>query len=314
MGVVNEFSKNIKNYINKDETRDYQNILNSINNIGNIIFDELEQKNRIIRKNEKYKEYKVIIQLNKLGFYSISKENKKDTKLLKIIKIKQNEIKKLDNNIKKLKNIESKFIMKIEDYFLSDFDDNHYACLLMNNCPLDNLDYIFKESKDEFKIIQIYRIFIQIIIGLYYLKSNKINLNNINLSNIYINDKKYIYIDGAGMLLSHNKDSDSSNNDQDINFKKILGTKKKEMFYIGCIFYELLFSKKVNEENIKQIVKEKNYKKITKYEHINQILEKLLCPQKERYLFSEFFSSDTYFDILKKILLYEIQEGNLNCK
>ena len=311
MGVVNEFGKKMKNYINNNET---QNILNSINNIENIIFDEYENKNRIIRKNEKYKEYKVIMQLNTLGFYSISDKNKQDTKLLKIIKIKQNEIEEFDINIKKLQNIESKFIMKIEDYFLSEIDGNHYACLLMNNLDFDNLDYKFKESKDELKLIQIYKIFIQIIIGLYYLKSNKINLNNINISNIYINDKKYIYIDGAGMILSHNKDSDSYNNDQDINFKKILGNKKKEMFYIGCIFYELLFSKKVNEKNIEQIVKEKNYKKITKYEYINQILEKLLCPQKERYLFWEFFSSDTYFDILKKVLLYEIQEGNLNCK
>ena len=43
-------------------------------------------------------------------------------------------------------------------------------------------------------------------------------------------------------------------------------------------------------------------------------MEKLLCVQKERYSFSKLFSSDDYLDIIKNILLYEIREGNINCK
>lgn len=183
-----------------------------------------------------------------------SKPNENTLYIMKRIKVKsEGEKAKFINDVKKLREINSKYIIKINHYFIEHINEEEILCLI--------LDY-FEENNSLAKIVynscfltsqNIWRIFIKLLIEIKLLHQNNIIIENLVPQNIFIDKKKNIQIGGLGNLL------DLSKEETDFSFYRspeILNgekcDKKGDMWSLGCILYEMAFKKRAfdNNENI----------------------------------------------------------------
>ena len=214
----------------------------------------------------------IFIVLNKL------KPDENILYIMKSIIVKSEEEKnELLNEIKKLKELNSKYLIKIHDYFAEKREKEEIINIIFEDFQehktLEELIYssYFLTSQN------IWRIFIKLLIGIISFHNHHIIINNLNPQNIFIDKKNNIKFGGIGNILDfsrENKDCSLYKNPEFFFEKKT--DSKCVMWSLGCILYEMFFKKKMfdNSNNIISI----NYD-LPKgsEEDIKKIIEKLIC-------------------------------------
>ena len=245
-----------------------------------------------------------------------SKPNDNTLYLMKRIKVKTEEEKiKLFNDVEKIKNINSKYLIKIYDYFIERINDEEIICLILDyleeNNSLEKIIYntCFLTSQN------IWRIFIKLIIEIKLIHQNNIQIEKLIPQNIFIDKKKDIKIGGLANIVDLSKD------DTDFSFYQspeiLKGQKsdtKNDMWSLGCILYEMAFKKKIfdNNKNIIDI----NYEiPENAEEDIKNIIAKLICKhdnriEAEKIIFDPIFKKK----IIEINLFYEIIKNNMEGK
>ena len=171
--------------------------------------------------------------------------------IMKRVKVETEEEKtKLLNELKKIKEINSKYIIKIYDYLIEHINEDEVLCLILDYFEVNNsLEKIIYNSN--FLTSQnIWRIFIKLLIEIKLIHQNNILFENLNPNNIFIDKKKNIKIGGIGNIL------DLSEEKTDFSFYKspeILNgekyDKKNDIWSLGCILYEMAFRKRTFDNN-----------------------------------------------------------------
>lgn len=245
-----------------------------------------------------------------------SKPNDNTLYLMKRIKVKTEEEKiKLFNDVEKIKNINSKYLIKIYDYFIERINDEEIICLILDyleeNNSLEKIIYntCFLTSQN------IWRIFIKLIIEIKLIHQNNIQIEKLIPQNIFIDKKKDIKIGGLANIVDLSKD------DTDFSFYQspeiLNGQKsdtKNDMWSLGCILYEMAFKKKIfdNNKNIIDI----NYEiPENAEEDIKNIIAKLICKhdnriEAEKIIFDPIFKKK----IIEINLFSEIIQNNIEGK
>ena len=125
-----------------------------------------------------YKVTKVSSPLNELVLKQISLKN-----------LKKSEIKKIENEAILLKELNSKYIVKYIDSFI----ENNYLNIIMEFCNQGDLDTLLKSKKQKQRLINenwVWKLFIQISIGLLYLHNKNILHRDLKSPNIFLTGKE----------------------------------------------------------------------------------------------------------------------------
>jgi NIMA (never in mitosis gene a)-related kinase len=233
-----------------------------------------------------------------------SNENDNDNILyiMKRIKVKSKEEKEMIlNEVKKLKELNSKYILKIHDFFVQNDEKNELICLILDYSEEHKSLYELIYNSYFLTLQNIWRIFIKLLIGINSIHKAKILIINLNPQNIIIDKEKNIKITGFGNILDLAKeehDNNLYNSPEVINEKKF--DNKSDMWSLGCILYEMVCKRKIFE-NVNDIINI-NYKIPEKiYPNITTVIEKLICKR------DNIFEADKmiYTPIIKKKILEE---------
>ena len=217
-------------------------------------------------------------------------------------KLKNEIIQKMDI----LKNINSKYINKIYDYFFVNEEGKYFAFILMDYCEKGNLNQIIYET-NYLNQRTIWRIFIQIIQGLQLLYSNDIILKSLTPLNILLDKNNNAKIGRFDIIYDFSDEYLFQENEDLLSYvsPEILNglpyTNKCIVWSLGCILYELVFKNKAfnyyeNNINIE----------IERFEipdncgiNFRIFLSKLLCEEQNRLTINEII----YNGILKNQLI-----------
>ena len=241
----------------------------------------------------------------------INKNGENNLYILNKIEMKSNEEKKkLTEEIEKIKLIDSKYVIKIYDYFIEHEEEKELCCILIENCIKDNLEKLI-EQFNYLNSRNIWKFFIQIILGLKSLHLNNINLKNLTPKNIFIDKEKNIKIGGFDNFLDFNN--------EDLLLKSYLSPEilkneqynnKSNIWSLGCILYELVLKKKPFE-NI-------HFDKIDYYlpdnceDDLKKILSKLLCEEKNRLTIKEILIDPIFKQKIFEVNIFsEIVKDNI---
>ena len=195
----------------------------------------------------------VICDLNKTGekkYYSLKKLEINDKNKFQSI-----------NLVRKIKSMNRKYIIKINDFFIEKEDTKEYLCLLTDYYEKGNLEELINK-KESISLRFIWKIFIQLVFGLNSLHSNNIIAQNLTPQNIYIDNENNALISGLYLDSGNIKDKEYSlllyNSPEIINGKGY--NQKSDVWSLGCILYELITGKKPFYliENILKIKYDKN--------------------------------------------------------
>ena len=273
---------------------------------------------------EKYREYSVIKQLykTKKGELFLVSKNVKNDKLylLNKIEIKTLETKKfIENEIKSLKQVDSKFIMPIVVEYFSftkkeikpNIKEKEFFCIIIDYYENNLFKLIYESNFLNSK--NIWKFFIQIIIALNSLKLNNLLPNNLFPENIYIDKDNNIKLGGIGLYLDLMRNNESEidilsyNSPEVIKGEKI--DEKNILWSAGCILYELTFKKRAfidkNYKTLENNILQLNYDLPFECEKdISLIIQKLLCEKKKRVSLDELIFDDIFKRKLIEINLF----------
>ena len=278
---------------------------------------------------EIYGEYKIINQIyfTKSGeLLLVSNNNEcKDDKLylLNKIEIINNEHKsKIEKEIDIIKQIDSKYVVKIIKHFAIIKEKKEYFCIILNyyKSNLKNLIYNtnFLNNKNNWKF------FVQIIFGLNSLNLKGILPNYLFPESIYIDEENNIKIGGIGISLDL-----ANKNIQEIDLLSytspeiIKGEKNDEksiIWSIGCTLYELVFKKIVFEnksyKELEQAILQINYNlSYDKEKEFGLLIQKLICEKEKRATIKEVIFDETFKNKIIEINLFtEIVNPNIQGK
>ena len=194
------------------------------------------------------------------------------------------------SEIKKLNTINSKYILNIEKYSIEKDEkgEKEIGSFLINYYK-NNLEKIIYEL-NFLNSRNIWKIFIQIILGLQSLYLNNIFVKYFIPKNIFLDNENNIKIAGTNDFL------DFTENDEEIFLyfpenEEI--NEKSNIFSLGCILYELVLKKKPSKKAIFDLNSEncENDFKI--------ILSKLLCEKEKRLTLNEILLEP----VIKKIII-----------
>ena len=116
----------------------------------------------------------------------LNKSGQKKQYFLKKLMIERKEEKEiLIEEIEKIKTLKCKYVVNICDYFIEEKEQKEYLCILMEYFENDNLEELIKKEKF-LNSRNIWRIFIQLIIGLNSIHSKDIIIKDLN-------PKKYFF-------------------------------------------------------------------------------------------------------------------------
>ena len=227
----------------------------------------------------------------------------------------------IENKINTLKKVESKYVIKIYDFFFNNENGKDYGYIIMEYCEKGNLYKIIYDS-NFLNERTIWRIFIQLTQALKSLYANKIILNHLNPKNIFIDKNNNIKIGGFDIifeftdyyLLQENEDLSSYMAPEILNN---LGNNKKSVVWsLGCILFELLFRKRAFEyEENKYILRNKFEFPDNCEEDIKIILPKLLCKKSNRLsLYEIMFEGIFKRKIIEINIFDEILKDRIQCK
>ena len=249
--------------------------------------------------------------------YDLDKSGTKKNYLLKKIEVKsQKEKDIISEQIKQINLIDSKFIIKIYDSFTENQNQKEFCCILMDYYKYGNLESIINQKYSlNYRII--WRMFIQIALGIKAFHKNNIIIKNLCPRNIFIDNERNIRIGGYGLILDFTNEeylnslslytSPELLNGQDY-------TKKSDIWSLGCILYELSFNKRPFQF-LDDILKYKYEIDDNCESDLKYFLQKLLCQEKKRFLINELLNDMKLKKKLLEVNLFdEIVEKNLKGK
>jgi len=249
---------------------------------------------------------------------------------------------KILENLEKLKNVDYKYIIKLHDYFIEHIDDKEIICIIIDYYDnSNNLERIIYNT-NILNSRNIWRIFIQLILGLKSLDSNNIIIKDLYPQNIYLDSVNNIIIGGLGLILqlTYKGIEDNKNKHENIDDKEsiILGKNEinKSSYYIspeilkgekydnksyiwslGCILYEIQYKKKLFEgKDFKENILSINYNlpEEEKDDYL-KILPKLLCEKERRLAINELiFNSIFKKKVIEVNIFTEIVKNDLKSK
>jgi hypothetical protein len=235
MNMNNQMKK--KNMNNQMGMRDVNNLIGiDDKNLGNQMkTDDDLHKIQNILKNHGFEIIKYIEKTKNGNLFLISdilNKNKKNMYFLHKIEFKsKEEKKKIEKEIDIVKKINSKYLMKIiEHFFFSEKEKDNVLIIL--NYYENNLTKIIHQS-NFLNSRNVWKIFIQIILGLNSLILENMLPLDLIPQNIYIDNENNIKIGGINNILDF---SDEKKEDENIN-------DKTNIFSLGSILYELIFKK-----------------------------------------------------------------------
>lgn len=246
-------------------------------------------KNEIIMNNEKdniyYNSYKVIEILEKTNngelFLVLDKEREYMLYKIEINFKKDKEM--ISDEIKKLNEINSKFVIKIKDYFEKNINHKDYYFIVIDYYKYGNLNQILQQ-RNSLTSRMIWRIFIQLIFGIQSFHNKDFIIKKLYPDNIYFDEEMNIKIVGHGMYLDYSKKENS--NSIDFFSPEVLNgqdfSKKSDIWSLGCILYEIYFKEKPFK--LKNNNFDFNYKITDDCEpDIKYILSIILCDEKKEF-------------------------------
>ena len=197
-----------------------------------------------------------------IKYNTIDKVNKNNLYLMKRLEVKTEENKnKFVEQIKLLIKIKCNYIIKIYDFFFEHINENEFLCIIMeyieeNNNIKDKLIENFFNSRN------VWKFFVEIVIGLKALNDNNILIDSLNPENIYLDKYNNFKIGGTGKLLDINKEKEIDIIDDIWKYQspEILNGEKNDetssIWSLGCILYEIAFKKAAfnSKKNIQDII------------------------------------------------------------
>ena len=254
---------------------------------------ESTSENKIEEANNSYEIIKAIGKTKKwelfLVLYDLDKSGTKNNYLLKKIEIESEKEKdKISKEIKQINLIDSKYVIKIYDFFIENQNQKEFCCIITDYYENGNLENLLsKKYPLNYRII--WRIFIQIVLGIKELHKNDIILKNLCPRNIFIDNERNVKIGGYGLALDF-VDEEYLNSLSLYTSPELLNgqnyTKKSDIWSLGCILYELSFKKRAFQflDNILNF----NYEIADNCESdLKYFLQKLLCREYKRTLINE---------------------------
>ena len=211
-------------------------------------------------------------------------ENKNENKNKKLfilhkIEIKSNEEKeKISLEINKINLIDSKYVIKIEKYFFEkdEEEEKEFGSFFINYYKNNLEKIIYEQNFLNSRII--WKIFIQILLGLQSLHLNNLFVKYFKPKNIFFDDENNIKIAGMNNFLDFTEEKEEEflyyPKNEEIN-------EKSNIFSLGCILYEMALKKKPPKNFQFDLDSEKcenDFKKI---------LSKLLCEKEKRLTLNE---------------------------
>ena len=235
----------------------------------------------------------------KIFVVTIDKDEFQVKKILKKIKIKSDqEIDEIYKDIEKVKNINSKYAIKINDYYLQQKGDTKIINILFDYFEKQDLKSFIKEALS-FDTRR--EILIKICFALKYFQLNCIILEYLHPENIFIDKEKNILFSGFNKTINF-----INKNTNDISLYKSPERQNKEkesiksnMWTLGCILYELVFKEKAfyNIKDVNNInIKYEGYSNMVKL-----ILNNLLCKEENRITINKPLN-ENIFKLLEKDL------------
>ena len=284
---------------------------------------ESSSDNKIEEKKEN-NSYEIIKSIGKtkngelfLVSYDLDKSGTKKNYMLRKIEVKSEKEKdKISEEVKKINLIDSKFLIKINDFFIENQNQKEICCIITDYYEYGNLENIINQ-KNSLNYRIIWRIFIQIALGLKALHKNNIILKNLCPRNIFIDNERIIKIGGYGLILDF-IDQEYINSLSLYTSPELLNgqdySKKSDIWSLGCILYELYFKKRPFQflDNILKA----NYEMADNCDNdLKYFLTKLLCQENKRILINQLLTDMKFKKKLLEFNLFdEIVEENLKGK
>ena len=209
---------------------------------------------------KKIGDYTIIKELGNGAYgvvYLVKKENEPSNLVLKQISLKNlkpDEKKNIENEANLLKELNSKYIVK----YIDSFEKNNYLNIIMEYCDQGDLDLLLKSKKKTNQLIAekwVWKLFLQISIGLAYLHKKNILHRDLKSLNIFLKGEFEVKIGDLGVAKKLDKQKFA---------KTFIGTPyylspeicedreyndKSDVWALGCILYELCTYKHLFEAN-----------------------------------------------------------------
>ena len=209
---------------------------------------------------KKIGDYTIIKELGNGAYgvvYLVKKENDPSNLVLKQISLKNlkpDEKKNIENEANLLKELNSKYIVK----YIDSFEKNNYLNIIMEYCDQGDLDLLLKSKKKTNQLIAeiwVWKLFLQISIGLAYLHKKNILHRDLKSLNIFLKGEFEVKIGDLGVAKKLDKQKFA---------KTFIGTPyylspeicedreyndKSDVWALGCILYELCTYKHLFEAN-----------------------------------------------------------------
>ena len=229
----------------------------------------------------------------------------------------------IEKEIDNLKKIDSKYIMKIiKHYFFS--EKGKEIILIILNYYENNLFKIIKYESDFLNSRNIWKFFLQTVLGLYSLNLNNIMPSYLTPQNIYIDKENNIKIVGINMVLDIANDNENMKETLNRYYSpEIIKNEKNEksiIWSLGCILYDLVFKKPAfygrDKIDIENNVLKINYNLPSVCEkELYLILQKLICEKTKRLTIKELISEEIFKKkIIELNLFSEIIKDNVQGK
>ena len=282
------------------------------------------------------REYKVVKQIGEGSYasiYKVQKDNSNEIYVLKQIPITEEDLNDTQN-LNDIKN-ESLILSKIHSPYILKFYDSFFYknCLniITEYCSAGDLSdylsmYISHKKKMSEKLI--WKLFIQICLGLYYLHSHKILHRDIKTKNIFLNDDFSIKIGDLGIAKILENTSSYAYTFIGTPYylspelcKDLPYNDKSDVWSLGCVLYEMTTLKHPFEGKTKVEIYEKiinsNYEGIDKYYslELRRIIDLLLIKdEKKRPKISDILTLSIIKEKAKEngIKIPEIKPKNIN--
>lgn len=264
-----------------------------------------------------YNSYKVIklFEKTKRGELYLVLKNGQNYLLYKIeIKSKAEKEVILDE-IKVINSLNSKYVIQINDHFENVINKREYYFLIIDYYKNGNLFDLMKR-KYFFNYRMIWRIFIQIVLGIKSFHDKGMTIKRLYNENIYFDNEMNIKIGGYGTILDFTKKENI--NAFELYSPEILNgkdfSKKSDTWLLGCILYEMFFKEKPFK--LQNNIFDFNYKIGDNCdEDLKHVLSKLLCDENKRFLTNELLNDKILNKKILEVNLFdEIVKDNIKSK
>ena len=242
--------------------------------------------------------------------------------IMEKIEIKHDKEKYIKNKLEILSKIESKYIIKINDYFFKNENGKNLAFIIME----------YFEKRDLYEIIYdtnylneraIWNIFIQITLGLKALNESGIFYQYISPKNIFLNINNKIKIGGFDIIFENDENNYVLNNEDLSSYiaPEILNSfpyskEKCNSWSLGCVLYELIFKKRAFDYESQRYILKKRFEIPDDCEQdFKTVIQKLLCKDFNRLTVSDLVFEVTFKrKVIELNMFDEIIKGSIQCK